>query len=182
MKKPPSFDSARAFYVYSGTVRRLIHRVKFEGDGYALKALSVMGRQAFKSHEAVPNVPVVPVPLHRIRLRKRGFNQAAALANRLFPAGTVHMELLERTRNTRPQMKLSALERHNNIRGAFRVRCGELDSLVTATGGVILFDDILTTGSTAGSAARALKRAGAPRVDVITVARALRHPKTQLDI
>ena len=181
MEKPPSFDSARAVYVYKGTVRRLIHRVKFQGDGYALKCLCAMFRQAFIQHEMALDVPVIPIPLHRIRLRDRGFNQAVSLARRLFPAGQVQVELLERTRNTRPQMRLSVSERRVNIRGAFSVRGGGHESLFKSAG-VILFDDIMTTGSTADSAARELKKAGAQRVDVITVARAVRHRKIQLDI
>jgi len=174
MISPPSFDSARAMFVYSGTVRKLIHRIKFQADGYALRVLCEMCRSQFQ--DRMMTTTVVPVPLHRARLRERGFNQAASLAGRLFPSDTISLKLLERTRNTRPQRKLSASQRHVNIRGAFRVTENESGPSVSGMK-ITLFDDILTTGSTVESAAGELRRAGALRVDVITVARAVQHSK-----
>ena len=174
IEKSPSFDRARAVFVYSGPVRKLIHRIKYQGDGYALKALCSICRRALNADHYAGDVLFVPVPLHVARLRDRGFNQAISIARRLFPMKKMPVHMLERTRDTLPQMKLSASQRHANTRGAFRVRDSELEALARGDR-VVLFDDILTTGSTVESAARELKRAGARRVDVLTVARAVRH-------
>ncbi len=172
MQRPPSFDSASAIFVYSGTVRKLIHRIKFQADGYALRVLCEMCRENNKVDST--EMPVIPVPLHRARLRERGYNQAVSLARRLFPDNVININLLERIRNTRPQMRLSASERNVNIRGAFRVRRSAVVSSLRGAD-IMLFDDILTTGSTVNSAALEMKRAGVRRVDVITVARAVPH-------
>ena len=110
---------------------------------------------------------VAPIPLHRSRLRERGFDQAALLARaaaRRF--GLPCADLLVRTRPTKAQVGLDRTRREANVRGAFRAR-------VAAPGArVCLVDDVLTTGATAADAARALLAAGAAHVEVRTLARA----------
>lgn len=169
MKNRPCFHSSRSLFIYSGTVRKLIHRTKFHGDGYAMKALCRISARAMKTAELPQVDMIIPVPLHVSRLRARGFNQAASMAKRLFPAKTVNVDLLSRIRLTVPQMNLSASERHANVKGAFGVVHGQ-------AGGkrLLVFDDIFTTGSTVDSAVQALERSGARRVDVFTLARTLR--------
>ncbi|HIE52866.1 MAG TPA: ComF family protein, partial [Armatimonadetes bacterium] len=111
----------------------------------------------------------VPVPLHPSRQRERGFNQAALLArvvgewlNRPVLEG-----VLERIRDTRPQVELSGRERRQNVRGAFQAR--EHPYLPGAT--ALLVDDVYTTGATVRESAFALKRQGVKRVMVLTLAR-----------
>jgi ComF family protein len=100
--------------------------------------------------------------LHRARQRSRGFNQAELLAESLgLPMDT---RLLRRRKNTPSQTGLSRSERKRNLAGAFEVRA-------KPAGTVIVVDDVYTTGSTANEIARTLKRAGAIRVEVLTVAR-----------
>jgi ComF family protein len=112
--------------------------------------------------EAFSGNLVVPVPLHRSRERIRGFNQAELIAARLrLP---VDNRLLRRRKNTSSQTGLSRSERKRNLGGAFDVR-GQVK------GTVIVVDDVYTTGSTLNEIARTLKRAGAQRVEVLTVAR-----------
>jgi ComF family protein len=115
---------------------------------------------------------VVPVPLHRRRQRERGFNQSWLLARRLAASWGVQAlpDVLVRARGTLPQTDLGAAERCHNVRGAFRVSRPE------AVRGrhVVLVDDIMTTGATAGECAALLGAGGATTVGVLTVARVAR--------
>lgn len=114
---------------------------------------------------------IVPVPLYRWRLWQRRFNQAAELGawlSRL--SGVPHDRfLLERRRATRRQVGLSAAQREENVRGAFRVPETARARVVSKP--VLLVDDVYTSGATAKAATRALLRAGAASVDVLTFAR-----------
>jgi ComF family protein len=114
---------------------------------------------------------LVPVPLHRGRLWRRRFNQSALLAAHMARLTGVRLELgiLERARATVQQVGLTATQREENVRGAFRVpraRRGDLSGER-----LVLVDDVYTTGATVKAASRALLRAGAARVDVLTFAR-----------
>ncbi|HEX7342007.1 MAG TPA: ComF family protein, partial [Rhodanobacteraceae bacterium] len=111
---------------------------------------------------------IVPVPLHRARLRQRGYDQAQQLARQI--ARRLRLPLrddcLQRTRATSAQSTLDAVARRRNVRGAFRLRDG-----VALPAHVALFDDVLTTGATLAECARVLRRAGVARVDVWALAR-----------
>lgn len=113
---------------------------------------------------------VIPVPLHRFRLWQRRFNQSSYLAQRL--AGDQgkawRSDLLIRIKATRPQVGLDSAARRKNLKGAFRVGA-ELQALVAGRK-ILLVDDVLTTGATAGACALALKQAGAAQVDVLVFA------------
>ncbi len=115
---------------------------------------------------------IVSVPLHRGRLWSRGFNQSALVARELSKAAGIPADpfALRRTRRTPPLRGMSALQRRKAVAGAFRVR----DKNAVAGRTVILVDDVLTTGSTAEACARALKRAGAARVELISWARVVK--------
>ena len=117
---------------------------------------------------------IVPVPLHRWRLLQRRYNQSALLALQLgrLSGKPVAPDLLRRRRNTPSQGRLSRAQRQQNVRGAFTVAPGRV-SEVTGNG-ILLIDDVLTTGATVEACARVLKRAGAARVEVLTLARAVR--------
>jgi ComF family protein len=104
----------------------------------------------------------VPIPLHRRRERDRGYNQATLLASRL--GLSLDINLLRRARPTPSQTGLSRYQRRINVRGAFECRG-------PVRGNFLIVDDVLTTGATIGEAARALRRAGATRVEVLTVTR-----------
>jgi ComF family protein len=111
----------------------------------------------------------VPVPLHRRRLRARGFNQAADLARHL---GLPVIEALRRTRATPSQTDLPAAKRHANVRGAFAPRSrAHVDGCR-----IVLVDDVCTTGATLESCARVLVEAGAREVSALTAARVASRP------
>lgn len=112
---------------------------------------------------------VIPVPLHRIRERSRGFNQARELARHLGPPV---VDALVRTRQTRPQVELAADRRHANVRGAFALRRRWPMKPLRLQGlTVVLVDDVSTTGATLDACAVLLRDAGAAEVCAVTAAR-----------
>jgi len=162
---PPPFDAARAAGRYGGALRRAIHLFKYDG----VRAMAgPLGQFTLETVELpFPIDCLCPVPLHPKREAMRGFNQSRLLADALGAGwGTpVEAGMLERVQNTPPQMSLPAGERRQNIRGAFTVTGN-------AAGRAIgLVDDVFTTGSTLRECSLMLKRAGAARVLVISVAR-----------
>jgi len=172
--EPPAFDAARAAGVYDGVLRRVIHRFKY--DGVQALAAPLAGMMAETIIRPFDIDLLIPVPLHPARFRMRGFNQSYLLADALGQQWRlpVAADLLARVQNTTPQMQLPFDERKKNIRGAFAVT-GEV------TGRAIgLLDDVYTTGSTLGECSRMLKRAGAARVLVLSVARTLRAADVDL--
>jgi ComF family protein len=167
---PPAFARARAVCRFDGTARELVHRLKY-GDRVELaQTLGRMMTQAGRELLADASL-VVPVPLHRTRLWSRRFNQAAALAGVVSQLGGVpHAPLaLARVKRTRQQVGLTRAQRADNLQGAFRVPDGMKPQIEGRR--ILLVDDVLTTGSTANAAARALLRAGARDVDILTFAR-----------
>jgi ComF family protein len=167
---PPVFARARAVCRFDGTARELVHRLKY-GDRVELSlTLGRMMAQAGRDLVADADL-VLPVPLHRTRLWRRRFNQAAALARAVsretgLPLATT---ALTRIRRTRQQVGLTRAQRAENLQGAFHVSA-TMRSLVEG-GRILLVDDVLTTGATVNAASRALLRAGASAVDVLTFAR-----------
>ena len=175
IRMPPVYDRARAAFLYEGTGRELILAFKMADRSWLAPRLAGWLHRA-----AAPLLTdadlVVPVPLHRWRLLARRFNQAAVLAGLIARrAGTpAVLDLLLRTRRTPPQTRLSGPERRRNVRGAFQVRRARIP--MVAGRRILLVDDVLTTGATVSACARALRKAGAARVDVATLARAVRNP------
>ena len=169
-RRRPAFAYARAAAHYGDHARGALHAFKFGGR----RALAApLGDLLAELGPALPLPAVdlmVPVPLHPRRERERGFNQSWLLARRVAAAWgiTAREDVLTRRVATAPQTALGAEARQANVAGAFRVRRPEL----VAGRHVLLVDDIMTTGATAGACARALREAGAATVGVVTVARA----------
>jgi ComF family protein len=150
-------------------MRTLVHQLKY-ADRHDARTL--FGRWLMEAgRDLLPAADViVPVPLSRLRLLMRHFNQAAVLAGELSRQTGVPMHplILKRTRFTKSQVGMTRDQRRRNIAGAFAVprRCrARLESR-----NVLLIDDVVTTGATAEACARTLKRAGAARVDVLALA------------
>lgn len=171
---PPSFARARAVAAHAGSMRTLVHALKFHDRQDVRRLLGKWLVEAGGELLAESEI-VVPVPLARRRLLARRFNQAAVLAREVSYLSGLAYEplLLERTRATASQVGLSRGERRRNVRGAFAVP-PRLASHVAGRK-ILLIDDVITTGSTAGACARALTRAGAMRVNVLALALVTDH-------
>jgi ComF family protein len=166
---PPVFARSRAVARYDVTARLLAHRLKY-GDRLDL-ASTLAGWMARAGAELLADADLlVPVPMHRGRVWKRRFNQAALLADGIARRSGKRVDAfaLTRKRPTRPQVGLTRAERQVNLSGAFAV----VEEAKPRIAGlrVLLVDDVLTTGATANAAARALLRGGAAAVDVIVFA------------
>ena len=155
--------TVQAAFAYDGASAPLLTRYKFHEDLAAGRALGALSLPALR--QAPRPQALVPVPLHRRRLRQRGHDQALGLARDWGRALQlpVMTDALRRERDTRPQTELDAGERRRNLEAAFRMRA-------LCPPHVALVDDVLTTGSTAAAAVLALRAAGAKRVDVWVVA------------
>ena len=163
----PSWDAGWAPFRYGWPLDRLESRYKFAGDLAAGRVLSVLWQR-----EPCPvELPalLLSVPLHRSRLRQRGYNQALELARPLAKALHVPLrhDVLQRQRRTDAQTELDASSRRRNVRGAFALREG-----VALPPHVAILDDVMTTGATLAECARVLKHSGVTRVDVWALARA----------
>lgn len=170
LETPPPFDKARAAFYYGGASKDLILKFK-HGDATELAPafaswLNTAGRDFLEKAEVF-----VPIPLHWTRLLKRRYNQAALLSKHLSTiCKKPHRPLgLKRIRVTPSQGTLSKLQRHKNVEGAFQVPESEVNHIKGKK--VVLVDDVFTSGSTVSSAARALRKAGAQSVFVLTAAR-----------
>ena len=161
----PSMTKTRALGLYEGSLRTIIHALKYRGRRSPARELSVMMRQ--RCGEILTGADlVVPVPLHRFRRLTRGFNQAEDLCAEL---GLPIDRALARTRNTATQAELSAAARQANVRGAFR-----LARRASVRGScVVLVDDVSTTGATLEACARVLLEGGAREVRALIAARAV---------
>ena len=167
---PPVYARARAVARYDGTLRDLIHGLKYRDrhEGVSLFARWMVHAGADILREADM---LVPVPLARMRLWERRFNQSALLSRAIARLQDIPDApfVLERSRRTASQIGLTPDQRRRNVAGAFRVPDTKRADI--ASRNILLIDDVITTGATANACAKALLRAGAGRVDVIALGR-----------
>ncbi|KGM53367.1 competence protein ComF [Lysobacter daejeonensis GH1-9] len=166
--EPPPLAHTHAAFAYAAPLDRLLPRLKFHGELAAGRLMARLMAEAL-AEQPLPEA-LVPVPLHRRRLRERGYNQAREIAAPLARQLGVPLRdgLLQRIRHTRPQSRLDAEGRQGNLDDAFAVVArGPLPAHVA------LVDDVMTTGATLHAAAWALREAGVRRVDAWVCARAL---------
>jgi ComF family protein len=165
-RQPPPLTETRAVFRYEPPLDRLLPRLKFHNDLAAGRLLGRLMADALIGAER-PDA-LVPLPLHRTRLRSRGFDQSLELAKPLARARCVPLlgDALVRVRDTAPQSRLDAAARRRNLRHAFAVRTG-----AALPAHIALIDDVMTTGTTLHAAADALLHAGVARVDAWVCAR-----------
>lgn len=168
IRPAPQTDHTRAAGIYEGSLRQIIHALKYHGHASLARPLGSLMRGV--AGEWLDDAVVVPVPLHPWRSMRRGFNQADLLACTL---GRPVWRPLRRRRLGRPQAGLHAAQRRANVADAYVMRRWRRDDVPAA---VVLVDDVLTTGATADACARVLQEAGVQRIRVLTAARALRTP------
>jgi ComF family protein len=169
LARPPRIARTRSAVAYGELSRSLAIRLKY---GRKVAIARTMARYMAPLVGTADQPLLVPVPLHRSRLWHRGFNQSALVARELSRQLGIAADpiVLRRTRRTPPLKGMSPLQRRKTVSGAFRVA----DKQSVAGRTIILVDDVLTTGSTAEACARALKRAGAARVELVSWARVVR--------
>jgi len=158
------FDAVYSYGFYEGSLRKLIHLFKYGGVTPLSRVFGEFLATALPRELRFDLI--VPMPLHWLRRWRRGYNQSALLAREVSRRWNVPAAgVLRRRRATAPQAGLSNAQRRKNVTGAFAAK-KRLDGMH-----VLLVDDVLTTGASASACARALKRAGARRVTVLTLAR-----------
>jgi ComF family protein len=173
------FARAVAYGSYEGELRALIHLLKYQR---VRPAAAVLGRMLAESVAGLleestdGSAVVIPIPLHRAKQRQRGFNQteliARAMVEHLYVPGLkLEVSVLRRCRMTESQTGLTRSQRRRNVRGAFTIQ----NPGTIAGRDILLVDDVFTTGTTVSECARLLRRAGAARVWVATVARVIKR-------
>jgi ComF family protein len=167
---PPPYERCRSAVIYDENIKSLVIGLKYSDRSdlapWMAKWMVTAGQELFADKPMV-----VPVPLHRFRLFQRRFNQAAELARYICNSTGLEFRpvILQRSRKTNQQVGLSGQQRERNVRGAFRVPPNKKMELTGRR--VLLIDDVYTSGATVKAATRALIRAGAYAVDVLTFAR-----------
>jgi ComF family protein len=157
-----------ASYFENNPIRPAIHFLKYSNHKAVACILGEVLADAYRRYKLMADV-VVPVTLHTARFRERGYNQSELLATQVaefleLPANT---KILQRTRNTKSQVRLRADERYQNVANAFACRNNKLSGHT-----VLLIDDVCTTGSTLDACANALKQSGVASVWGLTLAKA----------
>jgi ComF family protein len=162
----------RALCKYEGSVTAMIHQFKYKQKFACVPLFTLMLELnhsiglTFSSYDSL-----IPIPLHRTRLKERGFNQSVLWGKMLGKKYQVPLELrtLKRVVPTLPQVSLQGRARKNNVRNAFALN----NAAVVRNKAILLLDDVYTTGATMNECARVLKQSGASRVDGFVIARAV---------
>jgi ComF family protein len=163
-----ALELAIAAFAHDGNLRRALQRLKYGGSGRIAVPLAAAAAPALDALTGICGpLPLVPVPVHAARMRQRGYNQAALLADALAATTQVPVrDILQRRRATARQHGLGKAARLHNLRGAFALRDG-----ARTPPRVILVDDILTTSATLEACAQVLRDAGAASVYGFAIAR-----------
>jgi len=170
LRSNPWYDLVRAPYLYSGPLMEAVQRFKYKSETHLISTLGPLLSSfagGYISH--LQEILIIPVPLHRRRLRERGFNQSLLLARAVSKHLGARLDYLSlgRSKYTTPQTGLSKEKRKKNVKDAFLVvNPGRVRGQI-----ILLVDDVFTTGHTLNECARTLKRSGARTVICLTLAR-----------
>jgi len=171
LAEPPAFDRLRAAVVYGEISRKVALKLKYGGrPGIAETMARFMARHFAAERETI----VAPVPLHRWRIWRRGYNQSALVATALARQAGVEtrLDLIRRVKRTPPLRGMGPRERREAVRGAFRIEPAHKAAVKGKA--VLLIDDVYTSGATANACAAVLRRAGAARIEVLCWARVVK--------
>ena len=169
---PPRYGKLRSIAFYQTTLQQAIHLFKFEKKNVFAKHLIQLINAHVPTDCSITEYDfILPVPIHRKRLRERGFNQAALLAKGIAQVGGVPLltNVLVRHRHTVAQSSLDSEARQQNIIGAFEIRNPD----VIRNKRILIIDDVFTTGATIREAVNELWKADPAEIDVLTLARSL---------
>lgn len=167
-----SLDGAVMGYKYSGALKEMLHKLKFEGESKFLQPLAEEAVFLAQAYSESCFDMVVSVPTDAARRKQRGYDiPEAVFKNALAQHGVWQPDVLARIKATTPQYGLTPGERRSNVRGCFKAK-GDAQGK-----SILLVDDILTTGATLDEAAKTLKQAGAKSVYALTLCGSLENFK-----
>ncbi len=164
------FDQAHAPFQFAGFIRDAVYQFKFNQKLNQGKLLAQLLLQHIEKQQlTIPEI-IIPVPLHKKRLRKRGYNQALEIARILSNALNCECTYnnVYRSRDTSVQMELPAKQRYKNVKDAFSIK---ESATVFKNKHVCIVDDVMTTGNTVNEVAKCLKKVGTAKIDVWCIAR-----------
>jgi ComF family protein len=166
LKKPPNFTTSIIPHLYAPPLKQLITQLKFHGTLYNAPLLAQNFINAISPRKKLPEC-LIPVPLHKQRLRERGFNQAQELAQIIAAQLKIPLDytLCQRNKSTPFQSGLSAKQRKQNLKNAFSI------TKTHSYKHVAVFDDVVTTGTTVNELAKQLKQSGVEIIEVWAIAR-----------
>jgi ComF family protein len=167
LAKKPHFDSIITLYEYDETSKQLIQALKFNSKHNCARTMGRLMSAGFRHHGTLPDA-ILAVPLHKKRLRDRGFNQSQLIAQHLHQQLNIPLlnNTCTRTINTASQTTLKAKERRKNLSNAFSYNNQQF------VNSIAVIDDVVTTGSTANEIAKTLKNAGVKHIEIWAFARA----------
>ncbi len=166
-----SFDNARSVFMINNVIRNLIHNYKYRDLPKIGKLLSAYAIEYIKKNKIFSDIDIIlPVPLHRVKKRIRGFNQSEIVAKEIsrYFGWELATDLIIRKKFTETQTKLSKKQREKNVGNAFKFN----PKYKIENKNIMIFDDVFTTGSTVNSISNVLKRHNAKKIYVFTIARA----------
>ena len=164
----PLFGRGKTLFLAKGPGRSIIHELKYKSGFYVLRDIEAMLKLVPYYRTYFKGAVLVPVPLHPVKLRERGFNQSEYIAEVLWreTEAKCYKNLLVRRTYTQTQTSLSLSKRHQNVKNAFALAG---DAVVIPNETYILIDDVFTTGSTLNACAAVLHEAGATQIKVATL-------------
>lgn len=171
IKNIRSFEVSKSPFYYKGTVKKLIHDYKYCNKTYYYKLFGYLLVQFMKENDYTNFDYIMSVPLHKIKLRKRGYNQSKLLAKYIEKNFAIsYIDVLKRVNNTEKQSNLSKYARQKNLQNAFTLKNNKITKLIEEKN-ILIIDDIFTTGTTINECSKILKFHGANKVYALTIAR-----------
>ena len=171
IKSPRSFEISKSPYRYKGSVKKLIHDYKYCNKPFYYKLFGNLLVQYMKENSYIYFDYIISVPLHKIKLRKRGFNQSKLIAKYIQKNLSIpYIDALKRVNNTEKQSNLSKYNRQNNLKNAFIIKNKKVASFIKDKN-ILIIDDIFTTGATINECSKVLKSSGANKIYALTISR-----------